>query len=249
MATEEFHSKNLRGVRQEVYAQLALVTLNRIFTNHTDDNHKVKNKLTTSNIKTLTNFKNSVCAFTRNIECLLIGTAQMLEQGLFNLLNTVARRYQKRPPNRSYLRVSRTPQSKWDSAACRSAARACKQRKVTFYYIRGLHRPLNRMPLGPVGAKSRRVKISAIDVAISPYRYGYFLLRNFAIIAKFHVMSRTKYNIEPIVVNDLLINEIVIDGHYKEKHGSYLDDQKILEIIRRLDGRKQLPDSVVDGFS
>ena len=126
MATEEFHSKNLRGVRQEVYAQLALVTLNRIFTNHTDDNHKVKSKLTTSNVKTLTNFKNSVCAFTRNIESLIIGTAQMLEQGLFNLLNTVARRYQKQRPNRSYPRVSRTPKSKWNSAACRSAARACK---------------------------------------------------------------------------------------------------------------------------
>ena len=62
-------------------------------------------------------------------------------------------------------------------------------------------------------------------------------------------MSRTKYIIEPIVVNNLLIKEVVIDGHYKEKHGSYLDDQKILEIVRRLDGRKQLPDSEVDGFS
>jgi hypothetical protein len=44
MSTEEFHSKSLRGVRQEIYAQLALITLNRIFTNHTDDNHKTKNK-------------------------------------------------------------------------------------------------------------------------------------------------------------------------------------------------------------
>lgn len=62
-------------------------------------------------------------------------------------------------------------------------------------------------------------------------------------------MSSTNYKIEPIVVNDLLINEGVIDGHYKEKHGSYMDDNKILEIVRRLDGRKQLPDTEVAGFS
>jgi hypothetical protein len=62
-------------------------------------------------------------------------------------------------------------------------------------------------------------------------------------------MSRTNYKIEPIVVNDLLINEVVIDGHYREKHGSYIDDNKILEIVRRLDGRKQLPDTEVGGFS
>jgi hypothetical protein len=62
-------------------------------------------------------------------------------------------------------------------------------------------------------------------------------------------MSRIKYTIEHIVVNDLLIDAVVIDGHYREKHGSYLNDQKILEIVRRLDGRKQLPDSKVNGFS
>ena len=79
MATEEFHSKSLRGVRQEIYAQLALITLNRIFTNHTDDNHKTKNKLSKTKAKTFTNFKNSVAAFTRNIESLIIGTSQSLE--------------------------------------------------------------------------------------------------------------------------------------------------------------------------
>ncbi len=62
-------------------------------------------------------------------------------------------------------------------------------------------------------------------------------------------MTRTTYDIDPITVNNIRINEVVIDDHYKEKHGSYLNDQMILEIVRRLDGRKQLPESVVDGFS
>ena len=125
MATEEFHSKNLRGVRQEVYAQLALVTLNRIFTNHTDDHHnKAKNKTTKANAKTLTNFKNSISAFSRNVESLIIGTAETLERGIYNLLDTITRRYQKQRPNRSFPRVSLTPKSKWNSAKYRTAARA-----------------------------------------------------------------------------------------------------------------------------
>lgn len=126
MASEEFHSRNLRGVRQEIYAQLALVTLNRIFTNHSDDNHKAKAKTSKTKEKTMSNFKNSVCAFTRNIESLIIGTAQTLERGLFNLLSTVIRRYQKQRPNRSYPRVSFAPKSKWNSAKYRTAARAFK---------------------------------------------------------------------------------------------------------------------------
>jgi hypothetical protein len=125
MATEEFHSKNLRGVRQEVYAQLALITLNRIFTNHTDDHHnKTKNKTTKANDKTLTNFKNSICAFSRNVESLIIGTAKTLERAIYNLLSTITKRYQKQRPNRSFARMSLRPKSKWNSAKYRTAARA-----------------------------------------------------------------------------------------------------------------------------
>jgi len=124
MGTEEFHSKSLRGVRQEVYAQLALVTLNRLFTNHTDDNHKINGK--NSKAKTKTNFKNSILAFARNAECLIIGTGHALQIGFFNLLSTIGHLYQKQRPNRSYPRVSLTPKSKWNSAEYRTAARAAK---------------------------------------------------------------------------------------------------------------------------
>ena len=38
-----------------------------------------------------------------------------------------------------------------------------------------------------------------------------------------------------IVVNNLEFNEIVISSHYEEKHGSYMNDEKILEIAKQLD--------------
>jgi hypothetical protein len=126
MATEEFHSKSLRGVRQEIYAQLSLITLNRIFTNHTDDNHRATNRVAETEAKTLTNFKNSVAAFTRNIESLIIGTSQALERGLFNLLSTIGARFQKQRPNRSYSRVSLAPKSKWNNSEHRATARTTK---------------------------------------------------------------------------------------------------------------------------
>jgi hypothetical protein len=40
-----------------------------------------------------------------------------------------------------------------------------------------------------------------------------------------------------IVVNDLEFNEIVISSHYKEKHSSYMNDEKILTITQQLDKR------------
>jgi len=61
-------------------------------------------------------------------------------------------------------------------------------------------------------------------------------------------MSRAVYTIDPITVNNRRIDEVVIDDHYKVKHGGYIDDQTVLAIVRLLDGRKQLPEAVQDGF-
>ena len=124
LGMEEFHSKSLRGVRQEIYAQLALITLNRIFTNHTDETHKTNQKNASLNYKILTNFKNSMMAFTRNIEALIIGTGQKLYVGLFNVLETISKRHQKQRPNRAYPRISHMPKQKWNSAKVRKTAKA-----------------------------------------------------------------------------------------------------------------------------
>ena len=40
-----------------------------------------------------------------------------------------------------------------------------------------------------------------------------------------------------MVINSLEFNEIVISPHYEEKHGSYMNDEKILEITKQLDKR------------
>ena len=74
-------------------------------------------------------------------------------------------------------------------------------------------------------------------------------MRNSAIVVSLRVMSRITYDIDPITVNNLEISKVVIDDHYKRKHCSYLNDQLILKIICRLDGRKQLPESQSDEFS
>jgi len=40
--------------------------------------------------------------------------------------------------------------------------------------------------------------------------------------------------IEPIIVNGCKFDEIIIDPHYEEKHGSYMNDEKILKIVQQL---------------
>lgn len=40
-----------------------------------------------------------------------------------------------------------------------------------------------------------------------------------------------------IMVNDYQFHTIVISSHYENKHGSYMNDDKILQITKQLDKR------------
>ena len=40
-----------------------------------------------------------------------------------------------------------------------------------------------------------------------------------------------------MVVNGWEFKEVIIDPHYEEEHGSYMNDEKILTIVQQLDGR------------
>lgn len=115
IAIEEFHAKCLRGVRQEIYAHMAMITLNRIFTNHGDDQHRLANELpqNPSQNKRRTNFKSSLAALARNLEGILIDTTCTVTNYLINVINTVVRRHQKIRPNRSYPRHSKKPINGW----------------------------------------------------------------------------------------------------------------------------------------
>lgn len=118
IAIEEFHAKSLRGVRQELYAHMALVTLNRVLTNHTDDTHQVDNHQSprTSAGRLITNFKSSMAVVARNLESLLLDKVQPLYETITSVLASLARRYQAVRPNRSYPRRSLKPQARWQPA-------------------------------------------------------------------------------------------------------------------------------------
>ena len=81
---EDFHAKSERGVKQEIFAHFALITMNRIFANQADsdlnqsNNSDVKTtdiecpSMKTQGPKIKTNFKNCIHVFARSIEELLL---------------------------------------------------------------------------------------------------------------------------------------------------------------------------------
>ena len=62
-------------------------------------------------------------------------------------------------------------------------------------------------------------------------------------------MKRREYDIEPITVNRTLINKVIIDPHYEQKHGGDIDDALILQLVNKLDGRFEVPVTVDEDFS
>jgi len=123
---EDFHSKSERGVKQEIFAHFALITMNRIFANQTDidlnDREQQTNdislaRLDKSSINTKmsrikTNFKNCIHVFTRGLEELLILHKKMktaVEQTFLSIIG----RHQKERLGRSYPRKSMRPTTKW----------------------------------------------------------------------------------------------------------------------------------------
>ena len=115
IAIEEFHAKCLRGVKQEIYAHMAMITLNRIFTNHGDDQHRLNldGSVELNQGERRSNFKNCFAATARNLDSLLISTGDALKMSLIYIRDTVIRRHQKVRPNRSYPRLSKKPVNGW----------------------------------------------------------------------------------------------------------------------------------------
>ncbi|MEE8059657.1 MAG: transposase, partial [Pseudomonadales bacterium] len=67
MRIEDFHGQSERGVKQEIFAHFVLITLTRMFSNHSEDGFNTQSSADeTPPIKA--NFKNSLITVARNIE-------------------------------------------------------------------------------------------------------------------------------------------------------------------------------------
>ena len=133
---EDFHAKTERGVKQEIFAQFVLITMNRLFANRADialnaDDPSGRcdecpaQQGTSNQTKTRlqTNFKNCIHVLSRSLEELLL-----LERSMRSIVqrtfDTIAGQYQRVRPGRSYPRQSLRPDSRWRS----SNEKRCRRR-------------------------------------------------------------------------------------------------------------------------
>ena len=121
---EDFHSKTERGVKQEVFAQFVLITMNRLFANRADVALNADDPLGRSDecpdqapgngtkTRRQINFKNCIHVLSRSLEELLLleKSMRLIVQRAFDL---IAGQYQRVRPGRSYPRQSLSPDSRW----------------------------------------------------------------------------------------------------------------------------------------
>jgi hypothetical protein len=121
---EDFHAQSERGVKQEIFAHFALITMNRIFANKADINLNLSISSDTNSTehgnsdlkqqthKIKTNFKNCIHVFKRNMEELLLLKTKMntvVERAYHYIIG----RNQKERPGRSFERKSMKPNPNW----------------------------------------------------------------------------------------------------------------------------------------
>ena len=121
---EDFHGKSERGVKQELYAHFALLSMNRIFANQVEAEHNpdlTKRGQTTSDSNTKkasglhrmqVNTKNALHAFVGHLEPLLL-LHRRWTQTIADVCQQMARQIYKKRLGRSYERKSMRPESKW----------------------------------------------------------------------------------------------------------------------------------------
>ena len=61
--------------------------------------------------------------------------------------------------------------------------------------------------------------------------------------------QRRTYKVGPISVNGAKIVQVVIDPHYEAKHRGSVNDGLIVELVRQLDGRRELPEARLGRYS
>ena len=125
---EEFHAKHERGVKQELFAHFVLVTINRLFANHADEELNIASRAEEAHAQhpagplstpssprqTKVNFKNCVHFIARRLEPLLL-LHRNLADAVAETYRFIVKHYQRVRPGRSYPRQSKRPIPKWHS--------------------------------------------------------------------------------------------------------------------------------------
>jgi len=124
---EDFHAKTERGVKQELFAQFVLITMNRLFANQADralnpevpasaprppSGSSTSEALSGARRTLKTNFKHCLHVFARSLEELLLLHDRM-KTAVHRTFASIVGQYQRVRPGRSYPRQSLKPESKW----------------------------------------------------------------------------------------------------------------------------------------
>jgi len=113
MVVEDFHGQTERGVKQELFAHFVLITLTRIFSNHSETGFNSQTAHDSDQPTIKANFKNCLITVARNIEGLLLRQSTILVETINHIMVSIFSCRQKIRPNRSYERRSRKPIGKW----------------------------------------------------------------------------------------------------------------------------------------
>ena len=114
---DDFHGKTERGVKQELFAHFALITMNRLCSNKAEDQlSKIlaplsKKEVSKPEIKV--NFKNCLATVSRHLEEIMFVPVYCVKDVIQQIVCSISRYHQKVRPNRSYLRKSMKPIKKW----------------------------------------------------------------------------------------------------------------------------------------
>ncbi len=129
---EDFHAQSERGVKQELFAHFVLITINRIFANHTDaglqqmDAHSsttMDNNESSPSPKLKVNVKNALITIARNLEALFLQHAKWVTKTINRVFNAISFCKQKERPNRNYERKSIKPIKKWRPSKAKGSSK------------------------------------------------------------------------------------------------------------------------------
>lgn len=121
MEVDDFHAQSDRGIKQELYAHFVLITINRIFANHTEglinqvanshDSDSDSDRVQSPQVRI--NMKNALVTLARNIEALFLKQSEWITEGINTIVDAMGFCKQKERPGRKYERKSMKPAKKW----------------------------------------------------------------------------------------------------------------------------------------